>query len=95
MTMFKNWFVTIAGIMASMLGVPVAVLSYYATIAKAGPPEWFTQYLQFPLVLVGILGTVLLGVAAKGADQHSTQNQVAISTAESVVAQVKKADEEH
>lgn len=77
--MFKNWFTTMAGIMASMLGVPVAVTTYYATVAKMGPPEWW-NHVQFPLVLIGIIGTVLIGVAAKGADQHSTSAQVQAST---------------
>jgi hypothetical protein len=77
--MFKNWFVTMAGIMASMLGVPVAVTTYYATVAKMGPPTWWNA-VQFPLVLVGIIGTVLIGVAAKGADTHSTVAQVQASS---------------
>jgi hypothetical protein len=84
--MFKNWFVTLAGIMASLVGVPLAVITYYATIVKAGPPTWFMNYMAFPMVLLGTIGTALMGVAAKGADQHSTAGQIAAATAQATGA---------
>jgi hypothetical protein len=72
--MRTNLVVTIAGIMAALGGVPVAV----ATLVKT-TPSWWTP-VAFPLTLVGIIGVALLGWAAKGQDVHSTSAQVATST---------------
>lgn len=69
--MKKSWVVTAAGIMAALGGVPVLVAASGATI-----PAWWA-HLVFPCVLLGILGTALMGWAAKGEDEHSTPQQVA------------------
>jgi hypothetical protein len=74
--MRTNWLVTVAGIMAAMMGVPVAVAALPSSIVI---PAWWS-HIAFFFVLVGIVGTVLLGWAAKGADVHSTAAQVATST---------------
>lgn len=69
--MKKSWVVTVAGIMAAMGGVPILVASSGVT-----PPLWWPR-LAFPFVLTGIIGSALLGWAAKGQDEHSTESQVA------------------
>jgi hypothetical protein len=85
--MFKNWFTTLAGIMAGLGTLPMMAGASHVAI-----PLWWNNC-QFPLILVGAIGVIMLGVAAKGADEHSTQNEVAVSSVEATVAQVKKADE--
>jgi hypothetical protein len=74
--MFTNTFVTVTGIMGTMLGIPLAVITYYATIVKTGPPDWFMHYLAFPMVLIGTIGIGLSNAASKGKDQHSIPAQV-------------------
>lgn len=77
----SSLLVTIAGIMAALGAVPVLVAT-----AGVTPPNWWA-HLAFPFVLIGIVGTVLLGFAAKGQDEHSTEAQVAEAT-EKVVPKV-------
>ena len=81
----SSLLVTIAGIMAALGGIPVLVAT-----AGVTPPAWWI-HLTFPLVLVGIVGTALLGVAAKGQDDHSTAAQIKTATIEkpAVEAQAK------
>jgi hypothetical protein len=87
--MRKNWLVTVAGIMAALGSVPILVATSGVT-----PPAWWSS-LAFPFILIGIIGTVLLGYSAKGQDEHSTSAQVQASTIENpgiqaaAVAQVK------
>lgn len=87
----KNGVVTIAGIMAALGSVPILVATSGVT-----PPTWWA-HLAFPFILVGIIGTVLLGWAAKGQDEHSTEKQVETATqvakTESAVAATKLAEE--
>ena len=78
---------TIGGIMAAfgtgLIGVPQIVLQTYAIVVKEGPPHWFTV-LILPMLLAGILmttlGAAILGVAGKGADDHSTIAQTEAAT---------------
>jgi uncharacterized YccA/Bax inhibitor family protein len=86
--MFKNWVTTVGGVMAGLGTLPLVVSASHVAF-----PLWW-NYFQFPLYLVGAIGTIILGLAAKGADQHSTATQVAIASAENEVAKVKKVDEE-
>jgi len=79
--MFKNWVTTAGGIMAGLGTIPMLV-----TASHIAFPLWWNDC-QFPLYLVGMLGTVLLGVAAKGADQHSTMAQIDAAAAQAKVAQ--------
>ncbi len=82
---------TIGGIMAAfgtgLIGVPQIVLQTYALVIKDGPPHWFTVMI-LPMLLIGILmttlGTAILGVAGKGADDHSSLAQVEASTVKAV-----------
>lgn len=88
--MRKNWLVTVAGIMAALGSVPILVATSGVT-----PPLWWA-HLAFPFILIGIIGTVLLGYAAKGQDEHSTAAQVQVATIEkpgiqaAAVVQAKK-----
>lgn len=74
---------TVGGILAafgtSLVGLPLIVLQAYAQIVKDGPPHWFNIAI-LPMMLLGFmltaLGTALLGVAGKGADDHSTEEQI-------------------
>jgi hypothetical protein len=85
---------TIGGIMAAfgtgLIGVPQIVLQTYAIVVKEGPPHWFTVMI-LPMLLGGILlttlGTAILGVAGKGADDHSTPEQVQAAAAQAKTAQ--------
>lgn len=66
----SSLLVTVAGIMAALGGIPVLVAA-----AGVVPPLWWS-HVTFPLVLLGIAGTALMGFAAKGQDEHSTIQQV-------------------
>ena len=85
---------TIGGIVSafgtSLIGVPLTVTTYYAQIAKTGPPNWFNESM-LPMILVGFLmtaaGTAILGVAGKGADDHSTMPQMEAATNKSATDQ--------
>jgi hypothetical protein len=81
MNIRKGWLVTVAGCMAAMGGVPVATWAALQAFPSMKVPAWFTSA-QFYFVLVGIVGSALMGWAAKGADDHSTSAQVAVSTIE-------------
>ena len=70
--MFKNWVTTVAGVMA-------AVGSFPLTLATLG--YQINHTFSLVMAVIGLLGLALLGVAAKGADQHSTTAQAAASTA--------------
>lgn len=70
----KNSLVTAAGIMAALGSVPILVATSGVT-----PPSWWA-HLAFPFILLGIIGTVLLGWAAKGQDEHSTEHEVIAAT---------------
>jgi hypothetical protein len=76
--MFKNWFTTVAGVMVGLGTLPSVV-----TASHAAFPLWWNSC-QFPLYLCGAIGAIMLGIAAKGADEHSTANQVAMATAAKV-----------
>ncbi len=78
----KNWITTLGGIMAGLGTLPMLV-----TASRVAFPLWWNS-VQFPLVLTGMLGTILLGVAAKGADEHSTLPQMEASTARAVADDV-------
>ena len=66
--MRKNWMTTVGGLLA---GIPGAILASGLVL----PPTYHQM-----LALMGALGVLLLGVAAKGQDEHSTSTQVAVST---------------
>jgi hypothetical protein len=68
--MRKNWFTTIGGIMAGFGLVPIALGTGHVHM-----PDW----LYIVCIFVGTLGPVVIGVGAKGQDEHSTQDQVAAS----------------
>ena len=72
--MKSNTLVTIAGIMAALGSVPLLVATSGVT-----PPLWWAK-LSFPFILLGIVGTALMGWAAKGADEHSTAAEVQTAT---------------
>jgi hypothetical protein len=77
--MFKNWFTTLAGIMAGLGTLPLMV-----TASHVAFPLWWNSC-QFPLYLCGMIGTIMLGMAAKGQDEHSTAQQVAVATEKKTV----------
>jgi hypothetical protein len=94
MTKSSN-LMTIGGIVSafgtSLIGIPLTVTTYYAQVAKTGPPTWFNESM-LPMILVGFLmtaaGTAILGVAGKGADEHSTLPQTEAATVKSVADHV-------
>jgi hypothetical protein len=87
--MRKNWLTTTAGIMAALGTVPVLIAQSGAHL----PAWWGTA--AFVFVLIGTIGVVLLGVAAKGQDEHSTADQVQLSTIEKHVDQQMQAQQQN
>jgi len=77
--MFKNWFTTLAGLMAGL-----GTLPSLATASHIALPLWWNSC-QFPLYLCSAVGAILLGLAAKGADEHSTVPQVTAATEKKLV----------
>ena len=85
---------TIGGIISafgtSLIGIPLTVTTYYAQVVKDGPPHWF-NVMMLPMILGGFIltaaGTAILGVAGKGADEHSTPAQVEASAEAAKVQQ--------
>ncbi len=71
--MRKNWLTTVGGIMAGFSGIGLA-----AQAAGYHLPEW----LGLTLFLIGSVGAIVVGVAAKGQDEHSTQGEVQAATLE-------------
>jgi hypothetical protein len=64
--MRKNWVTTAGGIMAVLGGLPAAVSASHVAV-----PLWWNNF-QFPLILIGLLGVGVLGIAAKGQDEPAT-----------------------
>jgi hypothetical protein len=77
--MRKNWMTTIGGIMVALGTLPPLV-----TASHVAAPLWWNSC-QFPLLLLGLIGGAMLGLAAKGQDEHSTESQVTVATAKSVM----------
>lgn len=77
--MRKNWMTTLAGIMVGLGTLPM--LATYSHLAL--PLYW--NECQFPLFLIGAIGGILLGVSAKGQDEHSTVRQVEAATVQKAV----------
>lgn len=87
--MKKNWLTTLAGVMVGLGQIPLGL--QYAHLPFALPLWW--NEAQFPLWLIGTVGGVLVGIAAKGQDEHSTVPQVqAASLGKVTDAIVKEAD---
>jgi hypothetical protein len=69
--MRKNWLVTMGGIMAGFLAIPIGM----ATLGYPLP-----KTLAMAMILIGMIGGIVTGVAAKGQDEHSTTAQVQLSS---------------
>ena len=82
--MKKNWLTTTGGIMAGLGTLPLLVSSSHVAF-----PLWWNSC-QFPLILVGMIGAILMGYAAKGQDEHSTIAQVQNSSAKAEIKQEAK-----
>ena len=65
----------------------LGTLPLLVTASHIAFPLWWNSC-QFPLVLVGMIGTILLGIAAKGQDEHSTPAQVQAAQQQAKVNQV-------
>jgi len=78
--MRKNWLTTIGGIMAGFGVIPIALGA-----AKVAMPSW----LYVICICFAALGPVIVGVAAKGQDEHSTVSQVQASTIENPIVEQK------
>jgi hypothetical protein len=70
-SMRTNWLTTAGGIMAGFGVVPIAFGSAHVAL-----PGW----LYATCIFIGALGPVVIGVAAKGQDVHSTEAEVQKST---------------
>jgi hypothetical protein len=75
----SNLLTTIGGIMALFASIPVAL-----GMAHVAMPGWFYA----TCVTLGVLGPGIVGLAAKGQDEHSTDVQVQQAT------EVKKVEQE-
>lgn len=69
--MRKNLFTTIGGIMSGFALIPISV----GTAGKH-MPDW----LYLACLFIGTMGPVIIGVGAKGQDEHSDAAQVQQST---------------
>lgn len=69
--MRTNWVMTAAGIMTAVGGFPIALstMGYHVN-----------QTASLVMVIIGLLGGALLGIAGKGQDEHSTIEQVTKAT---------------
>ena len=69
--MRKNWLTTVAGVLTSVGGFPIALgaMGYHVN-----------QTVGLVMVITGMLGGALLGAASKGQDEHSTVAQVEDAT---------------
>ena len=70
--MKKNWLTTVGGIMALFLALPTVLGASHLAI-----PNW----MNIAFVIIGTLGGGIVGIAAKGQDEHSTVQQVENATA--------------
>ena len=85
---------TIGGIMAAfgglLAGIPVAADKVFAIILKDGYPHWLGVIFVVMILLglvVGALGTAIIGVAGKGADDHSTEAQMLAASKQAEIEQ--------
>lgn len=62
---------------------PVGIQGYYAVILKDGPPHWLLVTMLI-MIVAGVvllaLGNAIVGVAGKGQDTHSTEQQIEAAT---------------
>lgn len=68
-----NWMTTLGGLLAGL--PPIVITSFMSAGAPLGP-RWTAV-----LSIVGGVGTLLIGLAAKDANTHSTQDQIQAATA--------------
>jgi hypothetical protein len=68
--MKKNWLTTVGGIMALFGAIPIALGT-----AGVHMPSW----LYIVCISCSVIGPGIVGIAAKGQDEHSTAAQVAQS----------------
>ena len=71
----KNWLTTLGGLLA---GLPILIINSGFVLTGKWPQI---------LSIIGGLGALLIGLAAKDAGTHSTMAQVQASTAEAEVPQ--------
>lgn len=68
---------------AGLIGVPLTILTYYAQIAKNGPPAWFNGAIFYAIcvgTLLAMVGHAVTGVASKGEATHDTLPQIQAAT---------------
>ena len=70
--MRKNWFTTVGGIMSGFGVVPIAFGTAHVAL-----PSW----LYVACIFLAAMGPIVIGVGAKGQDEHSTAEQVQTATA--------------
>ena len=73
----QNWMTTLGGLLA---GIPLIVINSGLLLTS----RW-TQILS----IIGAVGTLIIGLAAKDSSTHSTMSQVQVSTAKEA-AQIAK-----
>lgn len=79
--MRKNWLMTLAGIMAGFISIPVGAV----TLGYKLP-----EPMGLIFVIVGLVGGVMVGVVGKGQDEHSTHDEVVAATVVKKVEEVKQ-----
>jgi hypothetical protein len=77
----KNWMTTLGGVLAGLGTLPLLV-----TASHVAFPLWWND-VQFPLFLCGAAGTIIMGLAAKGQDEHSTPAQMQAAADQAAVKQ--------
>lgn len=81
--MRKNWLTTVAGVMTAVGSFPIALTTMGYHINNT---------VSLVMVVTGLLGGALLGLAAKGQDEHSTMHQVEAATPAPLDYPVTKAE---
>ena len=69
--MKKNYMTTIGGIMALFIGLPTVLGASHLSV-----PNW----MNVAFIIIGTLGGGVIGLAAKGQDEHSDADEVAKAT---------------
>lgn len=65
--MKKNWLTTVGGIMALFIGLPTVLGASHLAV-----PNW----MNVAAIVIGTLGGGIVGISAKGQDEHSTSDQI-------------------
>lgn len=79
----KNWVMTLGGIMVGVGQIPMLIQFAHLSFPL---PLWWNSC-QFPIFLAGTMGGIIIGIAGKGQDEHSTPLQMEAAAKQADVKQ--------